>query len=77
MTAIVVLVILVAIIAAGMAVLKRRVRRDAGAGTARVKIDPFTVGEPWRRHVSSALSTQRRFDEIVKGVAAGPHARPA
>ena len=75
MTAIVVLVILVALIAAGMAVLKRRAQRAAGAGSASVKrpnIDPFTVGEPWRRHVSSALSTERRFNEIVKGVDAGP-----
>lgn len=72
MAVLVVLVILVAVIAVGMSALKRRGRREEAAGKWRPKIDPFTVGEPWRRHVSSALSTQRRFDEIVKGVAAGP-----
>jgi hypothetical protein len=75
MTAIVVLVILVALIAAGMAVLKRRAQRAAGTGAAagkRPNIDPFTVGEPWRRHLSSALSSERRFNEIVRGVDAGP-----
>ena len=73
MTAIVVVVILVGLIALGTSALKRRGRREAAvAGTGKAKIDPFTVGEPWRRHVASALSTQRRFDEVVKGVAAGP-----
>ncbi|MFT3854128.1 MAG: hypothetical protein QM733_15505 [Ilumatobacteraceae bacterium] len=73
MTAIVVLVILVALLALGMGALKRRGRREATlTATATARIDPFTVGEPWRRHVSSALSTQRRYDEIVKGVDAGP-----
>jgi hypothetical protein len=66
--AIVVVVILVALIAAGMAVLKRRGRRTVAVA----KIDPFTVGEPWRRHVSSALSTERRFDEIVRDTDPGP-----
>ncbi len=69
MAVIVVLIVLVALIALGMRTLKRRGRRDEAT---RQKIDPFTVGEPWRRHVSSALSTQRRFDEIVRGVDAGP-----
>jgi len=35
-------------------------------------VDPFTVGEPWRRHVATALTTQRRYRELVTGTAEGP-----
>ena len=51
-------------------------RAARGRQPTRPKIDPFTVGEPWRRHVSSALSTQRRFDEIVQRRGRRPAARP-
>lgn len=29
-------------------------------------IDPFGVGEPWRRYVQSALSTEKRFQEALR-----------
>jgi hypothetical protein len=35
-------------------------------------IDPFTVGEPWRRHVAAALAAQRRYRELVGTTEAGP-----
>lgn len=35
-------------------------------------IDPFTVGEPWRRHVVSARRSQRQFTEAVATLPAGP-----
>ncbi len=74
MAAIVVTVILVAVIAIGMRILKRRGQREAAAGgrPSKTTIDPFTVGEPWRRHVSTAVSTERRYNEIVRGVQPGP-----
>ena len=31
----------------------------------RMAIDPFAIGEPWRRYVSSAQAAQRRYTEIV------------
>jgi len=56
------------VIAAGVAVgvaVKRRGPRVAA-------IDPFTLGEPWRRHVAGALSAQRRYHEIARATATGP-----
>lgn len=50
---------------AATALLRRRVNSPAA-------IDPFTVGEPWRRHLSQALSTQRGYDELVTGSGDGP-----
>ncbi len=35
-------------------------------------IDPFTVGEPWRRMVQDALSAERRFDDTVRRTPDGP-----
>ncbi len=52
--------------AAGVAVARRR--KDGPT----VHIDPFTIGEPWRRHVSSAQSTEHRYAEVVGRVPAGP-----
>jgi hypothetical protein len=37
-----------------------------------VAIDPFTVGEPWRRSVAAAQSAQRRYGEIVGATRPGP-----
>jgi hypothetical protein len=34
--------------------------------------DPFRLGEPWRHHVSDALSAQRRFEQTVRRTASGP-----
>ncbi len=36
------------------------------------RIDPFTLGEPWRTMVSRALSTGKRFDEAVRQTEPGP-----
>lgn len=49
-----------------VAVLRARTRQRLGAP------DPFTLGEPWRHHVSAALSAQRRYDALIAGVAQGP-----
>ena len=69
-TAVLVIFALV-IVAIGVGFGVARTRRGAPAvGPAR--IDPFTIGEPWRRHVAAAQSTQRRYDAIVRSVAAGP-----
>jgi hypothetical protein len=42
-------------------------RRPAGE-----RIDPFSVGEPWRRFVSDAQQAQRKFDSIVARSRSGP-----
>lgn len=49
---------------------KQGVRSASGSSTAR--IDPFGVGEPWRRHVAAAQSAQRRFTTIVSTLPDGP-----
>ena len=49
------------------ALLRRRHRRPR-----HLNIDPFVVGEPWRRYVSAAQSAQRRYREIVAATPAGP-----
>jgi hypothetical protein len=36
------------------------------------RIDPFAVKEPWRRFVSDALKSQRRFEEAVRATRKGP-----
>lgn len=38
----------------------------------KVAIDPFTLGEPWRRHVAAAQATQRRYREIARSTPDGP-----
>lgn len=49
----------------------RRLRRPTTA-TDVGRIDPFTLGDPWRRHVAAALSAKKRYDAIVRGLDAGP-----
>lgn len=36
------------------------------------RIDPFTLGEPWKRDVQDALQAQNRFAEAVHGTDRGP-----
>ena len=36
------------------------------------RIDPFTLGEPWRHYVQDALQAQRRFDDAVHRARRGP-----
>ncbi|MCX6520183.1 MAG: hypothetical protein NTZ21_05940, partial [Actinobacteria bacterium] len=63
-------------VCAGAVVLALRLRPSkqaagkGGGGTTRV--DPFGVGEPWRRHVAAAQSAQRRFAKIVASMNPGP-----
>ncbi|MCU1502826.1 MAG: hypothetical protein JWM12_2180 [Ilumatobacteraceae bacterium] len=69
----VVLLIVLALLIAGIGTGLSVARRRAIGGTPKpVHIDAFTIGEPWRRHVSAAQSTQRRFTAIVATVQAGP-----
>jgi hypothetical protein len=42
------------------------------AGPRPVRIDPFTVQEPWRRFVQEALQARSRFDELVHRMPDGP-----
>lgn len=37
-----------------------------------ITIDAFALSEPWRRHVAAAQAVQRRYRQIVTGVAGGP-----
>lgn len=36
------------------------------------RIDPFRIGDPWRRFVMDAQQAQRRFDETVRRARSGP-----
>jgi hypothetical protein len=58
-------VVVLAAIGVGGVVLARR-------SPSAPPIDPFTVGEPWRRHVAAALAAQRRYRELVSGTTQGP-----
>jgi hypothetical protein len=39
---------------------------------ARPRIDPFALGEPWKRLVQDAVQAQNRFGDIVRAARAGP-----
>ena len=41
-------------------------------GLRPLSIDPFAVGEPWRRHIAAALSTQTRYTKLVGATQPGP-----
>ena len=68
--ALVALAVLAAGTLTGWRVMHRRKSAANAATTSRV--DPFTIGEPWRRHVSAALGVQRKYDDIVGSVQPGP-----
>ena len=63
-----VLVGLVVVAVVGLAVIAQR-RRGPGRAPA---IDPFTLSEPWRRHVAAAQSSQRRYIETARSTPEGP-----
>jgi len=70
-----VLVVLIALAAALVAVLAVAVRNQRIGVTRRThdpSIDPFAVGEPWRRLVQSAVRAQSRYRELLAGTSAGP-----
>lgn len=57
------------------AVLKFRPSKQGDTATRSkdtARIDPFGIGEPWRRHVAAAQSAQRRFAKIVATMQEGP-----
>jgi len=58
------------ILAAGAVALLARGRRRSLP--RKVAIDPFTLSEPWRRHVAAAQAAQRRYREIARAAPDGP-----
>ena len=58
-------VVVVAAAIAAVLVLRRRTPRTPA-------IDPFTLSERWRRHMTAALAAQRRYREIVRTTSSGP-----
>lgn len=42
------------------------------SGTGKDRIDPFAVGEPWRRYVKGSLTARNRFDEARRNTRPGP-----
>jgi hypothetical protein len=58
------------VLALGIAAMRLRSHRRAIPRAA--AIDPFTLGEPWRRHVAAAQATQRRYREIARTTPDGP-----
>lgn len=71
--AIVAVVVLVAVIGASVALARTVRRRNQGIDTGSPRrMDPFTVGEPWRRHVAAAQAAQRRYRTLVQTMTAGP-----
>ena len=63
---------LVAIAVAAAAAIAAAVRRLRRPAVRPMAIDPFVLSEPWRRYVSAAQSSQRRYTEIVAATRAGP-----
>ena len=63
---------LVAIAVAAAAAIAAAVRRRRRPAIRPMAIDPFVLSEPWRRYVSAAQSSQRRYTEIVAATQAGP-----
>ena len=74
MTTVLAVVLLVVLAAgAGSVVVMRRNGDPSGARPGPVRgIDPFTVGEPWRRFVQDALKARSRFGEVVAAARPGP-----
>jgi hypothetical protein len=63
--------VIAGVVAAGLAYGGRvlaAVPRDEGTP----RVDPFAVGEPWRRFVIDAQAARRRFDEAVRTMDRGP-----
>jgi len=73
-----IIAVLLGVILGGGAVaayVRRRTRGGATRTPRKVStrgVDAFTLGEPWRRHVASAQSAQRRFQTLVSSIPEGP-----
>ena len=56
--------------------LRKRAKGDVDALSGRKvsqrSVDAFALGEPWRRHVASAQSAQRRYQMLVASIEQGP-----
>jgi hypothetical protein len=63
---------LVALGVAAVVAIAAALRRRRGPAQRSMAIDPFVLSEPWRRYVSAAQSSQRRYNDIVKATAPGP-----
>jgi len=63
---------LVAISVAAVVALTAFLRSRRPAQQKPMSIDPFVLSEPWRRSVSAAQASQRRYSEIVATTPAGP-----
>ncbi|MBK9180220.1 MAG: hypothetical protein IPM45_11785 [Acidimicrobiales bacterium] len=70
----VLLVAIAALVVGGVAGFRYAVRanRRGPSGAGGERIDPFAVGEPWRRYVADALQARTRFGDAVAGVRSGP-----
>jgi hypothetical protein len=49
-----------------------RLRTPENRRVPKVRIDPFVIGDPWRRYVQSAQSSQARFTRAVAETNKGP-----
>lgn len=49
-----------------------RVAMALPRGPRAERIDPFRLGDPWRRHVQDATQAQRRFQQTVRSTRTGP-----
>jgi hypothetical protein len=68
----VVLIVVAAVLAGVVAVAVRNQRAGVTRRAHDPSIDPFTVGEPWRRLVQRAVRSQARYGELVAGTPPGP-----
>lgn len=64
--------IVAGIVAGGLAYGARVLAAVPGNDDSTPRIDPFTVGEPWRRFVIDAQASRRRFDEAIRTMDKGP-----
>lgn len=62
----------VAAVAAGLAAYAGSVALAMPRGAQRPVIDPFVLGEPWRRLVQASLASGRKLRETVARTSAGP-----
>jgi hypothetical protein len=70
--AVVILLVIAALLAAGLGLAVRVQRRGTVHAGRNPAIDPFAVGEPWRRLVQRALHAQARYRAVVDGARPGP-----
>ena len=70
--ALVVLIVVAVALAAVLAVAVRNQRAGLTRRSHDPSIDPFAVGEPWRRLVQSAVRSQSHYRELVRETRPGP-----